>query len=513
MHGQSASAQQLITRSLVAMTARSLLSSLIPALLVLLAVTARADSTPDVLALAKEMFPTADRIGEFSGKPPAAAVQLKGQELGYVFFTEEVMPIPAYSGKPINCLVGFDLRGRIKGVRIVHHEEPILVVGLSDKDLARFTAQYRELPITDDIRIGGQQKPGRSVIDGISGATITTMVINSTISQGVKKVAAARELLTKEDGGSFSFEEPEPLWEQLWNARVPSIIILSTGLLLLLSILMFQDWLARHPTLLSQVRTVYLVFTVVFIGWLAAGQLSIVNVLTFTNSLLHGFSWESFLIDPMLFMLWSFVAFTVLLWGRGVYCGWLCPFGALQELLFRIARRMKLPEWEPPEILHERLTALKYLLLLALFGLSLQSLSSAERYAEVEPFKTAFSMHFWRDWPFVVYALALLGLGLVVRKAYCRYLCPLGAALTFPTRFRIFDWLRRRKECGRPCQICAQECEVRAIRPTGEIIDNECHHCLDCQVTYWDDKKCPPLVEKRKKRERAAKLSEHRVQE
>jgi NosR/NirI family nitrous oxide reductase transcriptional regulator len=118
-------------------------------------------------------------------------------------------------------------------------------------------------------------------------------------------------------------------------------------------------------------------------------------------------------------------------------------------------------------------------------------------------------MHLWRHWPFVVYALLLLALSMVVRKAYCRYLCPLGAALTFPGRFRIFDWLRRRRECGRPCQICARECEVRAIRPTGEIIENECHYCLDCQVTYWDNCKCPPLIEKRKKRERAEKLSSH----
>jgi len=489
------------------MTARRLFLSLLFALLPLVYATAHAESTPDVLALAQDMFPTADEVGAFSGNPPAAPVRLKGHEIGYVFFTSDVLPIPAYSGKPVNCLVGFDLEGRIRGVTIVHHEEPILVVGLSDRDLARFTEQYKRLPIQDDIRIGGQKKPGRSTIDGISGATITSMVINRTINLGVKKVAAARHLLTREDGQTYSFEQPPPLWEQLWRARTIHIAVLVTGLFLLLCILMFQDWLARHPTLLLQVRTVYLVFTVVFVGVLAAGQLSIVNVMTFTNSLLHGFSWESFLIDPMLFLLWSFVAFTVLLWGRGVYCGWLCPFGALQELLFRVARRLKLPEWEPPEVLHERLWALKYLILLGLFGLSLQSLARAERYAEAEPFKTVFSMHFWRDWPFVLYAVLILLMGLVVRKAYCRYLCPLGAALTFPSRFRIFDWLRRRKECGRPCQICARDCEVRAIRPTGEIIENECHYCLDCQVTFWDDKTCPPLVEKRKKHERAAKLS------
>ena len=484
--------------------------SLVPLLLLLLmpALVARAGDADRLLEQVQAMFPTAQAIGPFTGKPPAAPVLQNGHELGYIFYTGEVTPIPAYSGKPVNCLVGFDLHGNITGVHIVHHEEPILVVGLSDRDLAHFTGQYHGLPIGSDIRIGGQPKPGREVVDGISGATITAMVINRTISVGVKKVAAARGLLHKEDG-AYSFEQPEPLWEQLWLARIPHIAVLSVGLSLLLGILLFQDWLALHPTLLLQVRTLYLVYTVVFIGWIAAGQLSIVNVLTFTNSLLHGFSWESYLIDPMLFLLWSFVAFTLLLWGRGVYCGWLCPFGALQELLFRIARRLKLPEWEPPEILHERLWALKYLILLALFGLSLQSLARAELFAEVEPFKTAFSMHFWRHWPFVVYALLLLALSMVVRKAYCRYLCPLGAALTFPGRFRIFDWLRRRRECGRPCQICARECEVRAIRPTGEIIENECHYCLDCQVTYWDNCKCPPLIEKRKKRERAEKLSSH----
>jgi len=489
------------------MIARKLFLQLPLALLCLMFAARPAESATDVLALARDMFPAADHVGAFTGKPPSAPVELKGHELGYVFFTDEVLPIPAYSGKPVNCLVGFDLDGRIRGVTIVQHEEPILVVGLTDEDLARFTDQYKGLPIQNDFRVGGRKQPGRSIIDGISGATITTMVINRTISLGVKKVAAARHLLTREDGRAYSFEQPPPLWEQLWRARAVHIAVLGAGLLLLLGILMFQDWLARHPTFLLRMRTAYLVYTVVFVGWIAAGQLSIVNVMTFTNSLLHGFSWESFLIDPMLFLLWSFVAFTVLLWGRGVYCGWLCPFGALQELLFRIARRLKLPEWEPPEILHERLWALKYLALLALFGLSLQSLGRAVKYAEVEPFKTAFSMHFWRAWPFVLYAVVILLVGLVVRKAYCRYLCPLGAALTFPSRFRIFDWLRRRKECGRPCQICAVECEVRAIRPTGEIIENECHYCLDCQVTYWDSSKCPPLVEKRKKRERAEKLS------
>lgn len=450
------------------------------------------------------MFPAAEQLGPPEGTPPAVLVSAGGRPLGYAFLTDEVLRIPAYSGQPINCLVGFDLQGRIRGVQIVEHAEPILVVGISDADLARHTGQYAGLGVGDDVRIGGAAAPGRPAIDGIAGATITVMVINRTVSRAVQLVAAARGLPLQDGAGAAQARPPPPLWQELWQERRLDILVLAVVLAVLLLILLLQDWLARHPTLLLHLRTGYLLFTLFFIGAYGMAQLSVVNVLTFTTALRQGFHWDSFLLDPMLFLLWGFVACTVLLWGRGVYCGWLCPFGALQELLFRVGRRLRLPQWEPPEVLHERLWALKYVILLALFGLSLQSLGVAERYAEVEPFKTVFALRFRREWPFVLYALATLAIGLSVRKAYCRYLCPLGAALTFPARFRIFDWLRRRKECGRPCRTCYRECEVRAIRGTGEIIANECHYCLDCQVNYWDDHRCPPLVEQRKKAERRA---------
>jgi hypothetical protein len=457
----------------------------------------------------RALFPTADRLETKAGDPPYAIVQHGSTAVGYALLTNEVKPIPAYSGKPVNCLVGFDRDGRIRGVEIIEHQEPILVVGVSEGDLHRFTAQYADIPVADEIRIGGNDKPGRVVIDGITGATITTMVINASVIQSIHRVAQVAGLLHKTDAGKLQFAAlppPEPLWQQAWRERLVQMVATALGLGTLLMILLFQDWLTRRPRLLNRLRTFFLMYTLVVIGWLAMGQLSVVNVLTFIGALIGGFSWQGFLLDPVLFLLWSFVAMTLLLWGRGVYCGWLCPFGALQELLFRLGARLRVPAMELPGMLHERMLALKYLILIALFGISLQSLGEAERFAEIEPFKTVTTLHFDRAWPFVVYAAGLLLVGLFIRKFFCRYLCPLGAALTFPGRFRIFDWLRRRRECGRTCQICAQECEVRAIRPTGEINDLECHYCLDCQVTYWNEHRCPPLVDKRNKRERKARL-------
>ena len=297
--------------------------------------------------------------------------------------------------------------------------------------------------------------------------------------------------------------EPVPLWVSVWEQRSFQIAVLSVALLLLFIIIFIQDLLVRKPKLMHGLRQGYLIFTVVFIGWYSLGQLSVVNVFTFVHAFQNDFNWDLFLLDPLLFILWGFVAMTMLLWGRGIFCGWLCPFGALQELINELARCFKIKQYEIPFAIHERLWALKYVILLALFAVSLESLSAAERLAEIEPFKTTFLLKYQREWGYVLYVAVLLLINVFTRKVYCRYICPLGAALAIPARLRLFDWLKRRNECGQPCKICARECEIQAIHPDGKINANECHQCLDCQVTYYRDDKCPPLVKKRRKRERA----------
>lgn len=300
-------------------------------------------------------------------------------------------------------------------------------------------------------------------------------------------------------------EANRPMWLNIWYQKSFQIGVIVAALLLLTVILFLQDKLTQRPQFLHWLRRGYLIFTVVFIGWYALGQLSVVNVLTFVHAVFQDFRWELFLTDPVIFILWVFTAATILLWGRGVFCGWLCPFGALQELLNEAARKLKIPQYELPFAVHERLWAIKYIVLLVLFGISLESMSVAEQAAEVEPFKTAITLKFDRQWWFVAYAVGLLVINLFTRKVYCRYICPLGAALAIPTKLRLFDWLKRRKECGTPCQLCAKECEIQAIHPDGRINANECHYCLDCQMTYHNHDKCPPLVLKKKRAKRGKK--------
>ena len=321
-------------------------------LLLLAAGSARAAPVAD---LAQRFFPQATGIGEFAGDPPAAPVRAGDQLLGYLVRTTDVAPVPAYSGKPITLLVGLAVDGSITGLEILEHSEPILVVGVSGQDLEHYIDQYQGVSVRQRVKIGGAEREGFVTVDGITGATITAMVMNATVMKTIKRLAESRGISLLAAGqGTASAPGPavtdappawwlgettEPFWVSVWRDRWWQIAVLCFALGVLTLILLFQDWLTRRPGLLRVVRTGYLLFTLFFIGWYTLAQLSVIHVLTFINALLHQFSWESFLVDPLIFILWGFVALTLLLWGRGVYCGWLCPFGALQELIHQLAQR------------------------------------------------------------------------------------------------------------------------------------------------------------------------------
>jgi NosR/NirI family nitrous oxide reductase transcriptional regulator len=463
------------------------------------------------LSQAQQMFPLAQALTATEGELPTRGVYGDGELLGYIFLSDDITPMPAYSGRPVRILIGLGTDAHIRSAVILEHEEPILVIGITDNDLSAFINQYVGLEAHSRVRIGAHNRVGYVGVDGITGATITAMVMNSSIMKSAKLVSDELGLplitepsmiATPASSSATALPEEQPLWVERWLEQKVSLALLGAALFLLMVILFFQDWLVVRPVLFQRVRIGYLLFTVIFLGFFCKAQLSVVNLLAFMRVLFGGFTWETLLIDPIIFLLWGFVAVSIILWGRGVFCGWLCPFGAAQELIHKVTERYELRTWEFPGMVHERLWAIKYFILIALVGLSMESMHYAAQLAEVEPFKTVFVMRFDRELWFVAYALALLVLSAFNSKFYCKYLCPLGAGLSFFTRFRIFDWLRRRVECGTPCQSCAHQCQIAAIKPTGEIIDNECHYCLECQVTYWDEHRCPPLVDKRKKREK-----------
>ena len=291
-------------------------------------------------------------------------------------------------------------------------------------------------------------------------------------------------------------------WQRVWAARVGDIAILGALLLGVTLMLIYQDRITPHRKLFMGLRLGFLAVVLVWLGWHEDAQLTTLNIVTYVITMVSGMDWAPILLDPLIFLLSVYVLISLVLWGRGVFCGWLCPFGALQELTNRLARLIRLPQLTIGEAANEKLWALKYVFTVVIFGLAFWSIDAAQIAAEVEPFKTAIVVGFERDWPYLLYAGVLIGAGLFVERFFCRYLCPLGGALGLLGRWHVFRWLRQRPECGDPCAVCRRACPVDAIEATGAINMNECFQCMDCQLEYFDDKACPPLIQRRKQAER-----------
>ncbi|MGI9450759.1 MAG: 4Fe-4S binding protein [Geminicoccaceae bacterium] len=312
--------------------------------------------------------------------------------------------------------------------------------------------------------------------------------------------------LTIEPPARF-FAEPiavadTPIWISALSERRLDLLILAMfagGLFWLL--LRRQSALAAHP-MFRWLRLATLVAMTVFVGWYGQGQLSIVTPLAALNATINGGSFWFLLYDPFSLLLWAAVLISLLIWGRGFFCGWLCPYGALQEISHRLGRWLRLPDIALSDHWDRRLKWLKYGVLGVLIIAALTSAAATDALVEVEPFKTAITLGFVRDWPFVAYAVLWLVLGMVLFKGFCRYVCPLGALLALGGRLRRLAWIDRRQECGSPCQLCKVRCQYQAIEPNGRVDYDECFQCLDCVTIYEDEATCVPLVLEQKRRAR-----------
>lgn len=293
--------------------------------------------------------------------------------------------------------------------------------------------------------------------------------------------------------------KPLPEWLIAWQDRARDLVIIAAALALLAVVLARPRWISISAPRLRVFRLSFLAFTVIFIGWYGQGQLSVVQITGAIKSLNAGQGLGSFLYDPISLLLIAFTAMTFFVWGRGTFCGWLCPFGALQEFVAVLGRRLGVRARRLPVRLARVLDRGRYFILAALVAAALWAPRAAEQLVEIEPFKTAITVGFDRSWPFVAYAVVMLLISAMYYKFFCRFVCPLGAAITLGGRLRMPAWLVRRAECGQPCQTCRHRCAYDAIDRDGTIDYDNCFQCLDCVGIYHDDRRCAPLILYRRK--------------
>ncbi len=330
------------------------------------------------------------------------------------------------------------------------------------------------------------------------------LLIESEIPSENKKIYVDYHLsnnyIIQPDGLKKIADKDEPIWFAAWESQRKNIIILSFSLLILSLALIKMKTLTFNNNFRQIFRNIYLLWILIWLGWETGGQVTILSILTWVTAPISQPSWNTLLSDPLLIVLMSYVLVTFFVWGRGVFCGWLCPFGALQELIANIGKLLKIKQIKIPEKYNKTSLNIKYIILLTLFITCFIAPNFLNLGSEIEPFKTAISMKFNREWYYVIYAILLLAVGLFIERFFCRFICPLGAFMAIGGKLRIFNsFLKRRNECGSPCKLCSNECPIDAIEKNGKINMNECFYCLDCQSLYHNDHKCPPLVIIRKK--------------
>ena len=279
----------------------------------------------------------------------------------------------------------------------------------------------------------------------------------------------AQSVADGQDGG-WDFEDDEEVvrtWAGDLRAQAADL-----GAVAAFSLLAFVSFFRKSVRL----KYVTLAAAVAYLGFYKSQLISIVNVFGLAGGTLPLFR------DNLAWYLFAAVAIvSTVLWGR-VYCGRMCAFGAFTQILDRVVP----DRWRVnvPQPLERRAAWVKYGILAAVL-LYFAVTGDPLIYPYVEPF-----------WMFGMHATPALwaGLGMLlvatvfVRNLYCRFLCPVGAALGILSNLTVFR-IKRWSEC-KTCRICEKACEWGAIQGP-RIILTECVRCDDCERLYADTRKCP----------------------
>ncbi|MCC6107577.1 MAG: FMN-binding protein [Coriobacteriaceae bacterium] len=173
------------------------------------------------------------------------------------------------------------------------------------------------------------------------------------------------------------------------------------------------------------------------------------------------------------------------LWGR-FFCGYLCAFGTAGDVLLWIGRSLHLPHIAPKGKTEQALRLIKYVLL-ALICIFIWTLGFAlpDAWNPWSVFGRAASLSAWTDPAFLftaggVLLLAIAVLSLFIDRAFCRYLCPLGAVFALISKIRLFHIKKADTHCGR-CHICTDAC-IMGIDTSGSgmVTSSECIDCFRC---------------------------------
>jgi len=309
---------------------------------------------------------------------------------GYIFSSEELAPeIRGFGGK-INLAIYADPSGTLINFHIIRsNETPAYLAMLSQWcGLLNGRRLFQPQPFAD--------------IDAVTGATVSSKAILSALQISGQRFA------TQILGRSLKPQVTEETHRAYYLPDSYGIYLITTFLLALIVTYRGGFWS----------RLAVLSLTLIVGGIILNAQYSSEQIATILS--LHvpatGLTGA--------FLLVAAIPLLIIFFGN-IYCGYICPFGAAQELLgYVVPDRLKHP------ITLEKMRKARFVKYVVLFIFIILFFSSRNRSTlATDPLISFFNLRFWKWSMIVIVTAALIGSAFYVRF-WCRYLCPAGAFLS-----------------------------------------------------------------------------------
>ncbi len=350
-----------------------------------------------------------------------------------LFASRAVAPdIEGYAG-PINLLLVMGGEERIREVVLMESRETPAYV----HDFGNWLQQFEQWPLDRRIHLDEN-------VDALTGATITARAATRILE--ASRVRAARQVFGHQ---AVKAEAAAPAA----RLNAESLLLLASWLV---AVLLFIKARQAH-------RTGFLIVNLVMAGLVFNLQFSTAHVLRIATFDLPSISSGE--------LFWLVFGVLLLAVGFGqIYCGYLCPFGAAQELLARLGL-IRRPNREGGGIRRTKFVLLA-LVLLGFF------VSRSPRVADFDPLQAAFSFSYTGWMPLLLLTIGVFSA--LYFRFWCRYLCPVGAFLSLFNRIGVLLRLSppkaysdcdlgMRSKWDMDCIQCNRCIERRRQRSEGEV--------------------------------------------
>jgi len=396
--------------------------------------------------MCKAIFSDADIISDKFENPPHYKIYSidkktkKETLIGIAFFTTDLAPdIYGYGGK-IKILVGVDSSNSIVGTKLIAHSETPSFT----KNFPTFLEQFKGKNISEKFTLGED-------IDGITGATISCSGVTNSIKESLIPIKTLLLNTAPENNKKKATNKP------FIRITIPVFIFLLGSA----SFFLKKTYLSKITMLLS----------LIFLGLLTNCMLSTSH---FSGLLLLNIpSFEHNTITCILLLL---TITSCIILGR-VYCCNICPFAAIQEMIFNISKKAGIKPKNINKGLDYKFQKTKYVILFALLFCSI--LFKKSYIGAIEPYITFFSLMgskaAWLLLSFVLFS------SVFYFRFWCRFFCPTGAFLGLISKFNFLGF-----RLSKDSKDCSNVCPVRAIKYTdkniAKINGSECILCQKCST-------------------------------